>query len=331
MVWFAGVLVVLAAVAAAPFVLAGMREKPLTEAERKRYAPGRTIALTDGAVHVIERGPPDGPAVILVHGFSAPCFVFEQNAAALEKAGFHVIQFDHFGRGWSDRPTTSYDIDFFDRELVDLIDALGFRQPVGLVGYSMGGVITAEFTARHPDRVGGLVLLAPAGLSINLYPRYLSRLLALPMIGDWIWRVYGKDLLTHDPQYDDSALAPERRLQGDVAQQMRYRGCLPSILATWRHLPMHDRDQAFGAAAEAGVPMLAVFGGRDTVIGADSAQRLQTVAPPVRVEILEDGDHALPYELYDRVDPLMVDFFREQAQWNKGVGQESRIGSPPDR
>ena len=332
MVWFAGFLVALAVIAAAPFALARIREKPLTPHERRQNAPGRAVSLSDGVVHVVERGPPDGRPIVLVHGFSAPCFVFEQNAVALEEAGFRVIQFDHFGRGWSDRPHTTYDIDFFDRELIDLLNALDLSHPVGLVGYSMGGVIAAEFAARHPDRVAGLCLLAPAGLSVVLYSGFLSRLLRWPLVGDWIWRIRGWDLLTQNPQYDDSSLAPERRLQGDVSRQLVYRGCLPAILATWRHLPMRDRDQAFGKAAGSGVPILAVFGGRDSVIGPDSADRLRAVAPSARIEILPEGDHALPYELHDLVNPLMTDFFRDDhARWDRAHPQTLPRGTPSSR
>ncbi len=311
MEWFSGMVIAVAAIAAAPFVVARIREKPLTAEERQAFAPGRAVTLRDGVIHVIERGPKDDPPVVFIHGFSAPSFVFEQNATALEQSGFRVIQFDHFGRGWSDRPRTAYDTDFFDRELIDLLDGLELTQPVGLVGYSMGGVIAAEFTARHPDRVAGLFLLTPAGLALDLYSKgLLPYLLPIPLIGDWIWRVRGPALLTDDPQYADSSLSPQRRLQGDVAQQMKYRGCLPAILATWRHLPMRDCDEAFARAAATSVPIMAVFGGRDPIVGADSANRLQRVAPDARIEIVEQGDHGVGYEHFDVVNPLMIDFFR---------------------
>ena len=309
--WFITLIVVAAVVSAAPFLWGWVNEKPLTAAERRKHAPGQTVELPQGTIHFCVEGPEDGPVVVLVHGFSAPLFVFEQNAVGLAEAGFRVIRFDHFGRGWSDRPKAAYDPEFYDGELLDLFNALDLRKPVGLVGYSMGGVIAAEFTARYPERVAGLFLMTPAGLALNLFSEGLtSKLVGIPLVGDWFWRLRGRALLSGDPQYDDASLPPERRMHGDVRQQMRYRGYLPAILSSWRHLPMRDRDAVFEKAAATGVPMMAVFGGRDPVIGGDSAERLRRVAPQARIEIVAEGDHGLTYELFDVVNPLLVDFFR---------------------
>ena len=307
--WTTAVVVAVVAVAAYPYLRDLIREKTLT-AEERSAAPGDFVALRDGTVHYRQCGPPDGPPIVMVHGFSVPMFVFEQNADALQEAGFRVILFDHFGRGWSDRPSAAYDTDFYDRELLDLLDALGLDRPVGLVGYSMGGIISAEFAARHPERVSGLFLIAPAGLAINLFDRgFFVRLLRVPVIGDWIWRLYGRALVADDPQLmADGDQPPERRIQGDVSKQMTYRGYLPAILSTWRHLPMCDRDETFGKAA-AGTPIMAVFGGKDPTIDPTSIERLRRVAPDARIEVVASADHSLAYRMFDTVNPLLINFF----------------------
>jgi len=306
---FGLVIVAVAAVIAYPYFRDLILQKRLTPRERQA-APGDFVALSDGVVHYLQRGPADGPVVVMIHGFSAPMFVFEQNTDALAKAGFRVVLFDHFGRGWSDRPRARYDPDFYDRELVDLFDALDLKQPVGLVGYSMGGVIAAEFTARHPERVSKLFLLAPAGLALHLLVRGLfARLTKLPVIGDWLWRLGGRAVLTEDQQWVDGALPPERRVQGDIREQMTYRGYLPAILSTWHHLPMRDRDDIFGQAAATGVPMMALFGGKDPTIDSKSIERLRRVAPDARIEVIQEADHGLAYELFDTVNPMLIAFF----------------------
>ena len=309
--WIIPLAVLVIIVAAGPFLWARISEKPLTADVRRRLAPGQSVELSNGTIHYRIQGPEDGPVVVLVHGFSAPNFVFEQTAEGLAEAGFRVIRFDHFGRGWSDRPAAAYDPEFYDGELLDLFNALDLQQPVGLVGYSMGGVIAAEFTARYPERVAGLFLLTPAGLALNLFNEGLvSWLIDIPLLGDWYWRLRGQSLLAGDPQYDDSSLPAERRLHGDVREQMAYQGYLPAILSSWRHLPMRDRDSVFAEAAATGVPMMAVFGGRDPVIGSESAARLRAAAPQARIETIADGDHGLTYELFDEVNPMLIGFFR---------------------
>ena len=46
-----------------------------------------------------------------------------------------------------------YDPEFFDKQLLDLLDALNITEKVSLVGEDLGGVIAAAFLNRHPARV----------------------------------------------------------------------------------------------------------------------------------------------------------------------------------
>ncbi|MEM9106073.1 MAG: alpha/beta hydrolase [Pseudomonadota bacterium] len=309
MSWITGILVVAVLAIGAGWYVAGSGRRPLTSQERERLAPGKTIRLSDGFIHYVERGPAEGQVVVLVHGFGVPHFVFEQTAIGLVDAGYRVVMFDHFGRGWSDRPRASYDVDFFDRELSELITSLQLQQPVVIIGYSMGGVIAAEYAARHPKSVAALVLLAPAGLEIQPFlGKIFGRLLLIPLLGDWLWRIRGHALLMQDAVFTGST-DPDRCLQGDDTVQMAYKGYYNALLQSWRNLPMKDRDQLFGTASRA-VPTLALFGDRDDIIPLGSASRLQNAAPDAEVEFIEGGTHVMTFELYDVVNPKIIDFLR---------------------
>ena len=309
MEWFISLLAIVALVVAACWYVAGAGRRPLTPDERARLAPGKSVRLSDGDIHYSVRGPADGQVVVLAHGFGVPQFVFEQTATGLVDAGYRVVLFDHFGRGWSDRPRASYDVDFFDRELTELITALDLPEPVVVIGYSMGGVIAAEFAARHPERVAALVLLSPAGLMIEPFlGRIFGRILLIPWLGDWLWRLRGHTLLMNDAVFKKSP-DPGRCLQGDDTVQMAYSGYYNALLQSWRHLPMQNRDRVFGDAANK-VPALALFGGGDDVIPLECAHRLQQAAPAAEVEIIEGGTHVMLYEMFDVVTPKIVDFLK---------------------
>ena len=311
LIWIAFIIGAAFVLAASPFLWAHLSERELTDTIRHSLAPGRSIKLSRGAVQVCERGPDDGPVVVLVHGFSTPHFVFEQNASALEAAGFRVILFDHFGRGWSDRPKAVYDPDFFDRELLDLLDSIGLEAPVHLVGYSMGGIISTTFCARHPERVASLLLIAPAGLSISLLNEgILPQLLRMPWIGDWIWRLRARSMILDDPIFDESHLPPDCRLKGNLAEQMQYRGYFQAILSTWRNLPMSDCDKEFRHVSATGTPVLGLFGGQDATIGADSPDRLRTAVPSTEIKIVNDGNHNMLYQMHETISPLILTFLR---------------------
>ena len=74
-------------------------------------------------------GPPAVHTVVLVHGFSVPYYIWDPTFDGLVAAGFRVLRYDLFGRGWSDRPDARYDPNFFDEQLVQLLGAPGFANP----------------------------------------------------------------------------------------------------------------------------------------------------------------------------------------------------------
>lgn len=292
------------------YLLAEMRLKSLDDAAREG-APGAFAALTDGQIHYRLDGPVDGPVVVLVHGFSTPNFIYQQNVEALNAAGYRTLRFDHFGRGWSDRPSTRYDVDFYDRALVELLDHVGINQPFGLAGLSMGGPIVAEFAARYPERVNKLLLLVPAGLDTAGADSASAKLVSTPIIGDWIWRMFGKGILLGDSQYDESARAPEDQLKGDVTLQLQYRGYLQALLSTLRHMPMIGREETFKRLAATGVPVLAIYGDADATVLVSSAEKLERLLPSADIRIVEGGEHGLNYQMHDVINPWLVDWFAQ--------------------
>ena len=55
--------------------------------------------------------------VVLVHGFSTPHFVWDGMKGFLLDAGYSVLVFDHYGRGYSERPKIKYTKDVFVQSL----------------------------------------------------------------------------------------------------------------------------------------------------------------------------------------------------------------------
>jgi pimeloyl-ACP methyl ester carboxylesterase len=308
MKWVLIGIVVIALAFWASFWWAGRGQLPLDDNARAG-APGAFADLLDGKIHYQFSGPEDGPLIVMVHGYSTPAFIFDQNAAALRAAGFRVLQFDHFGRGWSDRPDKAYDIDFYDAELVSLLDTLSIKTPVGLVGLSMGGPIVAEFAARHPERVSKVFLFVPAGFDVSGASGTQAALIRTPLIGDWLWRMVAMRRLTSDPQYDETGLAPENRLQGDVMAQMKYRGYGRALLSTFRHFPLQDRDETYSELAATGVPVAAMFGDQDPTVLISSAEKFKALVPSAEVHVLEGGDHGLNYKRHADVNPILTDWF----------------------
>ena len=106
-----------------------------------------------------------GPPLLLLHGFDSS-FLEYRRLAPLLADRFQLFIPDLFGFGFSPRPSgTTYGPDAVLRHLDALLELLPSEAPLGLIGASMGGSVAVELARRHPQRVGPLVLLAPAGLT----------------------------------------------------------------------------------------------------------------------------------------------------------------------
>ena len=153
-------LLLLIAVAAYGLARTGLKE--LDQAARDDLG-GLYLPTKRGLLSYTREGASDAPAIILVHGFSTPKFVWEQVTPFLLGAGYQVITYDHFGRGFSDRPAGPYDSALYQDERSSLFAGLELATPLTLVGYSMGGANVIDYAASHPEQIKQLVLIAPAG------------------------------------------------------------------------------------------------------------------------------------------------------------------------
>ena len=136
--------------------------------EARKNVPGQFIKLTDGITHYESGGPDTGRSVILVHGFSVPYYIWDATYDSLVQNGLHVIRYDLFGRGYSDRPNVKYDLAFYRKQLYDLIISLKLKTPVNLAGLSFGGPVVTDFAVNHPGLVDKLILVDPVYFGTSL-------------------------------------------------------------------------------------------------------------------------------------------------------------------
>lgn len=292
-------------------------------------AEAELIDLADGAVSYRWHGPEEGPVVVLVHGFQYYSMWWDPNVEALAAAGFRVLRYDLYGRGYSDRPALRYDVDLYDRQLVGLLDALGLVEAVDLVGASMGGAIVTVFAARHPERVGRVALLDPAGLPVN--QPAVARLLKAPFIGPWLTTVFGEKIcidfaLSH---WKDRSLVPVAAAR--LREQMAYRGYMQALLSTLRSYPLSDVRRAYAAVGESGRPVLLLWGEEDNTAPIANARTLQELVPQLEFHPMSGIGHSLSYERAELVNPMLVKFLTEQGAFlGRASNPEAEADSLPD-
>jgi len=277
---------------------------PLTP-EVRQTLQGEFVELEDGFISYYWKGDEGGDIVVLVHGLSTPKFVWNQNVEALVEGGYRVLAFDHYGRGFSDRPDIRYDADLYDRELLNLLNALEVKKKISLIGYSMGGGVVTGFVARHPEKVKSVVLIAPAGF----IPEYsgLAALVLAPVLGDWLMALFGKEAMVADIRAEVAAGKSPPTMLTDFEEQFRFKGYLPSILSTMRNYPMSDLSLDYATAGKQGIPTYAIWGTEDKSVPFAGTDQVKQYIPHVQIFAIKGASHSVPYAEADQVNKILLE------------------------
>ena len=286
---YTGLFLVALALAAYFIALNGLKE--LDQKARDNLG-GLYLQTKQGMLSYTREGPINAPAIILVHGFSTPKFVWDQITPSLVAKGYQVITFDHLGRGFSDRPAGPYNAELYQSELAGLIAKLELKTPLTLVGYSMGGANVVDYAASHPEQIQQLILIAPAGYMDDPDS---SALAAKPIIGEWLATVFGNQYAGTAIQSEiEEGLAPKDMYE-KFQKQASFKGYTEALLSTLRHYPMHDLAHRYKIVGKAGIPVSAIWGTADEVVPYSGAAEMAADVPQLKIEAIEDGNHNIAY------------------------------------
>jgi pimeloyl-ACP methyl ester carboxylesterase len=114
-------------------------------------------------LHYLLGGNPDGPPVLLWHGFINTSYAWRKVMPALASAGLAVLVPDMRGYGDSDKPagTGGYDGRALAEEFRALVREIGFGagRPLTLAAHDMGAPPALLWAAYHPEEVAGLLYI----------------------------------------------------------------------------------------------------------------------------------------------------------------------------
>ncbi|MFG3659749.1 alpha/beta fold hydrolase [Streptomyces sp. NPDC047706] len=119
--------------------------------------------------NVVVTGRPDGPVVVLAHGFGCDQNMWRLVVPALAE-NHRVVLFDYVGSGGSDLSAWSEEryasLDGYAQDVVEVCEELDLRRAV-LVGHSVSAMVGVLAAQAAPERIGALVMVAPS-------PRYID-------------------------------------------------------------------------------------------------------------------------------------------------------------
>ncbi len=282
--------------------------RELNELTRKE-ASGSFIQLSNGFTHYELSNPQAEHTVVLAHGFSVPYFIYDPTFEFLTQAGFRVLRYDLFGRGFSDRPDTRYGIDLFVRQLGDLLDGLRITPPLTLVGLSTGGPITATFTARFPERVSKLALIDPVGAKPLPFAGLL-KVATLPLVGEAIAGLIRSDRLNNSLATSFFEQEFVEHFQPRYVIQMQFKGFRRAILSTIRNKMLDSFLDVYERIGKIGKPVLLFWGRNDPTVPFQHSDILRRAMPAMEFHPVENSGHIPHYEKPDEVNPILLQFLK---------------------
>ena len=303
-----------------PYFVQTNKLKTLTESDIP--SAGAWVSLKEGNLyyrwHYPDEKVSNNETVVLVHGFSTPHFVWDGMKGFLLDAGYSVLVFDHYGRGYSERPRIKYTRDVFVQSLKELLDSQKISESVHLVGYSMGGPVVGHFTSEFPDMVESISLIAPAGFMAENPTK--DWWIMKPLVGEWFLNVFGSRLVFQgneeksEPSREDPLALSKKEFIKKVEIQMQYKGFINALLSTARNFNFFSTQEMFGDVGNLNKPILTIWGTEDEVVPFMGRKELTNYIPQSELLVLEGGKHDITYAEPSMVGAAIRDFLMSQPK-----------------
>jgi len=270
--------------------------------------PGQFIKLSDGFVHFELSGPGKGSLVILIHGITSHYFLWDDLSHSLLKEGFRVLRYDLYGRGFSDRPDVNYNEQLFVRQLLELLSALKIKEPVDLVGSTMGGAIAVIIAANNPEKVNKIVLINPAGYPAN-FP-LAGRIVRLPVVGDYLTYAFGNILIRNSLKDYFYKLDRFPQFLEKYNEQTKYIGFKRAILSTLRNFDLDDQKASYETVGKQKRQVMLIWGMQDKIYPIGNSEKVRAAIPGTEFHTLNGTGHIPNYEAPERVNSFIVEFLK---------------------
>jgi pimeloyl-ACP methyl ester carboxylesterase len=308
LIWIAGAFIVPVAILWGIYALEDPESRDLDSAVRAGV-PGAFAPLADGYTHYELGGPPadSKPVVVLAAGFSVPYYIWDPTFKALTSAGFRVLRYDYYGRGYSDRPAIPYTDEMYVRQLDQLLKHVHITGPVDLVGISFGGSLITSFADSYPDRVHSLVYFDP---SIRR-PYSLSVTEQMPRVWNYLTVVLNERFWPQDQLSD--FLHPERFPDWTkrYREQMLFKGFRRSRLLEISSNAEVDQMDQLERVGQHPRPVLVIWGKQDKTVPFDESEFLMEALPRGRLVPVEGSGHLPQWEQPDIVHPELISFLQQ--------------------
>ncbi len=281
-------------------------------------AEARYIAVNGLELHTIVAGPPDGPLVVLLHGFPENWYTWRKQIKPLTAAGYRVVVPDQRGYNLSDKPQGihNYRLGALSADIVELIRSFG-REKAFVVGHDWGGVVAWHLAMQQPELVEKLIVMnAPHPAA---YLREIRRNPAQQRkswyVGFFQVPVVPEELLGCDPIesarffFRRNAINQEAFSSFDIhvmATAIAQPGALTSML-NWYRAIVRDRS-ALEHLRPIEAPTLLIWAEDDVALGRSLTYGLEPWVSHLKIHTISHCGHWVQNEAPEEVNEQLLTF-----------------------
>jgi pimeloyl-ACP methyl ester carboxylesterase len=284
---------------------------------------GWTIRYT----YLPAQAPTQHPPLILLHGFGASIGHWRHNLEVLSRQ-HPVYALDLLGYGASQKAVAPYTIALWMEMVHDFWHTF-IRQPVVIVGNSIGSSVALAAAAAHPEMTAGLVMISLPDASVLVYPPAVTQALAL--LGKGLSPVFAviKAILTAPPVFNPffsvlrlptlvkiwalQAYANDRALTEELVEIFARPAYEPGAGRALRAMinaksSANPNYTAKAVLPRLQLPMLLLWGKQDKFVPPKLAPLFVECNPALKLVELEAAGHCPHDECPDRVNAIILEW-----------------------
>ena len=241
-------------------------------------------------------GAPHRPPLLCLHGLTRNARDWAEFAERYAP-GFRVLVLEFRGRGESgyDPDPSHYNPLTYARDVVALLDQLGIDQAV-FVGTSLGGLVIMTIAATTPKRIAATILndigpdVDPDGVGRIL--TYVGKDIRFSSWDDAAYAIAANHGASFDRYTHQDWVRMAQRNCREESGEIRfdYDMAIAEPFKTTGPTPHVDLWPFFAILAQK--PLLVVRGAKSDLLTANTAQRMQIVAPEMRLAVVAGVGHA---------------------------------------
>jgi pimeloyl-ACP methyl ester carboxylesterase len=263
-------------------------------------------------VNYVQQG--EGAPVILAHGLAASLHDWDDLLPVLANSGYAGYALDLLGHGESYKPDnrSEYTVKTVFDHFSDWIDSLQVKEPMTLIGHSLGGGLSLMYALRYPERVNALVLVNPfydiKQLSPAIQSPFLRQLLNARIVDltpYWIYRLF-VDISSFNFYIG-------QREAHTLPEHIRYQTALDFTRASSGiYNIVHTLPYLTSDLSHIHQPTLLIWGRRDQTLAPESYLRLEKLLPNIVASHAMPICGHVPHQCHpDKLNPHVMKFLKD--------------------